>query len=709
MNTPFANRRAALVLIAASLPTVAAAAPAPYVYPEIISAWKANTGTSLLMFRYDGTYYHVLNSATDPGVERGTYAWDKTTGSFSATARVDTNGTAGLSPLAGNPATTVTIASNTLTRTVSGQGTTTYSRVLNTGPAIVGSWFIPGKRITLTFLSDNHYYFTSEGDEAPESFTGMEYGTYTWTAATGAVSFLEETKSLGDAGIGHESGLTAVVTGNKMAFTDPDSNGGQPFPFERINSTATPIRLPDFQVVKTTNYSQVSASPPVLFALPADYPYFTEANIESTISATAPTLKIGTRTPRAFSFDEEDNSFYIEDEYTTKGAMDAATAYPDNTNYLFASGANGTGGTATLSFPAAGVYPATANFLPVENADGWSAETYFYPREAALKWTLNAAYNPARVSVIEVEDFNTGEDIIDEQPIEGDMTSLDLADRLEPGHKYLMTIDHVSFASSTTTGTGVFAGKQGHSFYVSSTEAIFQTQEEESPHAPVFTYRPIDRIVLAGSDVSLSVAASGYPRPTYQWYKNNVALPGQTGNSLALFNYDAADDGTYKVTATNIIKDGGGNPVTHTITSPNAVLTRGNAYQAFVSGYGLNPATTGAEQNDFDKDGLPNLVELLVGGNPTDADPELIPTLTKSPIAGGQNLVFKYYRSTLSTGIVTGIVQHNTTLEPAWVTAVNGVGGVTITSAPSDDDEELVTVTIPSTTTKRFVRLNASR
>jgi hypothetical protein len=40
---------------------------------------------------------------------------------------------------------------------------------------------------------------------------------------------------------------------------------------------------------------------------------------------------------------------------------------------------------------------------------------------------------------------------------------------------------------------------------------------------------------------------------------------------------------------------------------------------------------------------------------------------------------------------------------------VHGAGGVTIVTAPVDAQTEQVTVTIPSTSTSRFVRLKASR
>jgi hypothetical protein len=121
----------------------------------------------------------------------------------------------------------------------------------------------------------------------------------------------------------------------------------------------------------------------------------------------------------------------------------------------------------------------------------------------------------------------------------------------------------------------------------------------------------------------------------------------------------------------------------------------------------FNPAISG-DDVDFDKDGIPNLLEYLLGGNPTLPSSGLFPTVTKAP--GSSNLVFTYKRKIAATG-VTQVIEHATSLSPPWTPAVHGTDGVTIITAvvPGDATAEQVTVTIPSTSTSRFVRLKASR
>ena len=51
--------------------------------------------------------------------------------------------------------------------------------------------------------------------------------------------------------------------------------------------------------------------------------------------------------------------------------------------------------------------------------------------------------------------------------------------------------------------------------------------------------------------VPLTVVASGFPTPTYQWYSNNLAIAGQTGNVLSLSLSSTNQSATYSVIVTN--------------------------------------------------------------------------------------------------------------------------------------------------------------
>ena len=85
-----------------------------------------------------------------------------------------------------------------------------------------------------------------------------------------------------------------------------------------------------------------------------------------------------------------------------------------------------------------------------------------------------------------------------------------------------------------------------------------------APTAPVITTQPASQTAAAGSSVTLTVAASGIPTPTFQWRKGSDAVAGATGATLNLTNVTPADSGSYTVVVTNSVSS---------VTSSVAVLT----------------------------------------------------------------------------------------------------------------------------------------
>lgn len=73
------------------------------------------------------------------------------------------------------------------------------------------------------------------------------------------------------------------------------------------------------------------------------------------------------------------------------------------------------------------------------------------------------------------------------------------------------------------------------------------------PLAPRFTLPPIDTTVFPGQTGRFSVEIRGYPCADYQWQSNTVALPGETGLTLAVAVPSDAMPGTalYTFTASN--------------------------------------------------------------------------------------------------------------------------------------------------------------
>lgn len=92
---------------------------------------------------------------------------------------------------------------------------------------------------------------------------------------------------------------------------------------------------------------------------------------------------------------------------------------------------------------------------------------------------------------------------------------------------------------------------------------------------PAISAQPTSVSVDAGGTATLSVAASGNPPPTYQWYFNGVAISGATDSTLTLSNVLKAQGGSYTVV----------------ITSGSAKLTSNAATLSVVSSQLVNIST----------------------------------------------------------------------------------------------------------------------
>jgi hypothetical protein len=69
--------------------------------------------------------------------------------------------------------------------------------------------------------------------------------------------------------------------------------------------------------------------------------------------------------------------------------------------------------------------------------------------------------------------------------------------------------------------------------------------------SPVITVQPSSQVAFAGTSVTLFADASGDPVPTFQWFKNNVAIPGATNSTLTFSSAISGNSGTYSVAAAN--------------------------------------------------------------------------------------------------------------------------------------------------------------
>lgn len=122
----------------------------------------------------------------------------------------------------------------------------------------------------------------------------------------------------------------------------------------------------------------------------------------------------------------------------------------------------------------------------------------------------------------------------------------------------------------------------------------------------------------------------------------------------------------------------------------------------FPAGQQSDVSKTGPDA-DADEDGVPNLLEFVLGSDPLWAASAHIPAARVS--ADGTKLVFNYQRKTIADE-TTQIVEFTDNLTDPWLPVLIGVDGRTSQVTPMDDGRENVEVSVPMTNDGRvFVRL----
>jgi hypothetical protein len=98
--------------------------------------------------------------------------------------------------------------------------------------------------------------------------------------------------------------------------------------------------------------------------------------------------------------------------------------------------------------------------------------------------------------------------------------------------------------------------------------------------APVFTLQPASQTVTVGNSVTFTVAASGYPAPSFQWQRNGFDIGGATSSTLTLNHVTTATAGTYTAIATNIIGSATSDSATLKVNKAAATVILGNLTQS---------------------------------------------------------------------------------------------------------------------------------
>ena len=117
----------------------------------------------------------------------------------------------------------------------------------------------------------------------------------------------------------------------------------------------------------------------------------------------------------------------------------------------------------------------------------------------------------------------------------------------EGGRTYtLATFGTTNFAAADFTFANLRAGLNG-TFAINSGVLTFAT----SLPPPSITTHPLTQRVNVGNPVTLSVVTQVPGAYSYQWYKDNQLLPGETASTLSFTPDGAEDSGQFKVTVSD--------------------------------------------------------------------------------------------------------------------------------------------------------------
>ena len=215
----------------------------------IVGSWlgEASGNVYVANFLQDGRYIEaavVAGDAVHTGIEWGTYSWNPTNGAITATSLGDTNGDWGFSnDVNGTQYLTVSGNSGTVFQPGCASCTVPISRILPSSSPIYGSWLgeVGGNLFAGTFLPDGRYIEAAVISGDP-THTGIEWGTYSWNAATGAITAAALGDNNGDWGIANDVNGTQYLTvsGNKGTIFQPGCDGCT-VAIDRILPAAVPI------------------------------------------------------------------------------------------------------------------------------------------------------------------------------------------------------------------------------------------------------------------------------------------------------------------------------------------------------------------------------------------------------------------------------------------------------------------------------------
>jgi len=129
-------------------------------------------------------------------------------------------------------------------------------------------------------------------------------------------------------------------------------------------------------------------------------------------------------------------------------------------------------------------------------------------------------------------------------------------------NKALTNSSTISGATSAVLTVSSLSSAAVGQYYVIVSNAYGSATSQPATLAlniPVIITQPQSVNVSAGSSATLSVVATG-ATPSYQWYLNNIAIPGATSSSYTIPSVQSSTAGSYTVTVTNPYGSATSNP-----------------------------------------------------------------------------------------------------------------------------------------------------
>ena len=244
-------------------------------------------------------------------------------------------------------------------------------------------------------------------------------------------------------------------------------------------------------------------------------------------------------------------------------------------------------------------------------------------------------------------------------------------------------------AGTGTTGEGTYEG----TITVGTNGMVSFVAQGSGPVvvAPLITTQPASVTINTGATTTFTVVASG-TLPTFQWY---TGTSGDTANPVSGATSDTyttpalSATTSYWVRAHNSAGDADSNTATATVRSP---------YDSWMNGYPL--ITLGADQlpaADPDKDGISNLMESVLSGDPSVSSTSILPILSVTTT----DFIFSFNRRDGSESSTTLTFQYSGDLIN-WTSATIGtsgttVGDATISVTENSTSPDAITVTVPKT------------